>query len=88
MQFVCDKFLYFVKDSYILDFGCGAGRDSKYFMEHGYKIKAVDGSIEMCKLASCYIGQDVSCLKFDELKDFGCYDAIWACSSVLHVIKY
>ena len=37
--------------SYILDFGCGSGRDSKYFLQKGYKVKAIDGSIEMCKLA-------------------------------------
>ena len=30
-------------NSYILDFGCGSGRDSKYFLEQGYKVKAIDG---------------------------------------------
>ena len=43
------------KGAYILDFGCGSGRDSKYFLDNGYKVKAIDGSIEMCKLASKYI---------------------------------
>ena len=28
----------------ILDLGCGTGRDSKYFLDHGYKVTAVDGS--------------------------------------------
>ena len=23
---------------YILDFGCGSGRDTKYFLEHGFKF--------------------------------------------------
>ncbi len=88
MGIVYDKFLSLIPDCcYILDFGCGCGRDSKYFLEHGYKVKAIDGSIEMCKLASNYIGQDVSCLRFDELKDENIYDAIWACSSILHVSK-
>lgn len=32
-----DKFLkHLPKGSYILDFGCGSGRDSKYFIEKGY----------------------------------------------------
>lgn len=75
------------KKSYILDFGCGSGRDSKYFMEKGYKVKAIDGSIEMCKLASEYINQNVECMKFDELNEENTYDAIWACSSILHVEK-
>ena len=83
-----DKFLKEVPaNSYILDFGCGSGRDSKYFINNGYKVKAIDGSIEMCKLASEYINQDVQCMKFDELDDTDTYDGIWACSSILHVEK-
>ena len=42
--------------SYILDFGCGSGRDTKYFLEQGYKVDAIDGSSELCKLASAHTG--------------------------------
>lgn len=42
--------------AYILDFGCGSGRDTKYFLEHGYKVDAIDGSLELCKLASAHTG--------------------------------
>ena len=46
-----DRFLkYLPCNAYILDFGCGSGRDSKYFLKNGYKVKAIDGAIEMCKL--------------------------------------
>lgn len=83
-----DEFLKEIpKKSYILDFGCGSGRDSKYFKDNGYRVKAIDGSIEMCKLASEYIKQDVQCMRFDELNDKDTYDAIWACSSILHIEK-
>lgn len=75
------------KKAYILDFGCGSGRDSKYFMDNGYKVKAIDGSIEMCKLASKYIDQEVECMRFNELDDISIYDGIWACSSILHIEK-
>ncbi len=75
------------KKAYILDFGCGSGRDSKYFIDNGYKVKAIDGSIEMCKLASKYIEQEVDCMRFDELADINIYDGIWACSSILHIEK-
>ena len=75
------------KNAYILDFGCGSGRDSKYFLDNGYKVRAIDGSEEMCKLASKYIKQDVEVMKFEELADKNTYDAIWACSSILHVEK-
>lgn len=83
-----DRFLKELSNNaYILDFGCGSGRDSKYFIDNGYKIKAIDGSAEMCKLASEYIQQNVQCMKFDELNDIDTYDGIWACSSILHVEK-
>ena len=75
------------KNAYILDFGCGSGRDSKHFIEKGYQVKAIDGSSKMCELASKYLNQEVECLKFEELKDINTYDAIWACSSILHVEK-
>ena len=88
MQENYDKFLQHLPSyAYILDFGCGSGRDSKYFIEKGYKVKAIDGSIEMCKLASKYINQEVICMNFEELKDINTYDGIWACSSILHVEK-
>ena len=83
-----DKFLKHLQpNAYILDFGCGSGRDSKYFLDNGYKVKAIDGSIEMCKLASKYINQEVTCMKFEELNDINTYDGIWACSSILHIEK-
>ena len=42
--------------AFILDFGCGSGRDTKYFLEHGYHVTAIDGSIELCKAATQYTG--------------------------------
>lgn len=80
------KFLKLLpKGAKILDFGCGSGRDSKYFIENGYKVTAIDGSEKMCKLATQYINQKVKCMKFEELTDETLYDGIWACSSILHV---
>lgn len=71
--------------SCILDFGCGSGRDTKYFMEHGYIVDAVDGSKELCKLASEYTGIEVKNMFFQELSAVEKYDGIWACSSILHL---
>ena len=69
---------YLNKGDYILDFGCGSGRDSKYFIENGYKVDSIDGSIELCHLASKYINQEVKCMKFEELNEIEKDDAIWA----------
>lgn len=76
---------YLEPGSHILDFGCGSGRDSKAFIQKGYKVTAFDGSIEMCKVATELIGQTVVNKKFHELDDENAYDAIWACASILHV---
>jgi len=83
---VQDKFLNKLSSSSsILDFGCGAGRDTKYFLEKGYIVEAIDGSEELCKLASEYTGIEVKHMLFQELSDIEKYDGIWACSSILHL---
>ena len=73
------------KGSHILDFGCGSGRDTKYFLEHGYQVDAIDGSIELCKLANKYTGIEVRNIFSQELEEVNRYDGIWACSSILHL---
>lgn len=75
------------KKAHILDFGCGSGRDTKHFQEHGYQVTAVDGSEKMCILASTLIGQHVRQMLFHELEDEKIYDGIWACASILHLPK-
>ena len=69
----------------ILDFGCGSGRDTKYFIEQGYQVDAIDGSVELCRIASEYIGIEVKHMYFHELSAVEKYDGIWACSSILHL---
>ena len=79
------RFTSKLKDSsIILDFGCGSGRDTKYFLELGYQIEAIDGSEELCKVASKYTGITVKKMLFTELSEVQKYDAVWACSSILH----
>lgn len=72
-------------DAYILDFGCGSGRDTKYFLAQGYQVNAIDGSEELCKLASEFTGIEVKHMYFQELSEVEKYDGIWACSSILHL---
>ncbi len=73
------------KGAYVLDFGCGSGRDAKYFLEQGYAVDAVDGSAELCRLVSRHIGIMVKNMLFQELAEVDKYDGIWACSSILHL---
>ena len=86
-QVQCEFLNLLRTESYILDFGCGSGRDTKYFLEHGYRVDAVDGSMELCRIASEFTGIEVRQMLFQELQEKEKYDGIWACASILHVPK-
>lgn len=86
---VQNKFLSLLPPkAHILDFGCGSGRDTKYFLNHGYHTDAIDGSGELCRIASEYTGASVKQMLFQELSAADEYDGIWACSSILHSTYY
>ena len=81
-----DSFLARLKPgAFILDFGCGSGRDSRYFLQKGYKVEACDGSEEMVKAAAQNAGIPVKRMLFSELNEKDRYDGIFACASILHV---
>ena len=69
----------------ILDLGCGSGRDSKYFLNSGFKVVAMDISEELGKRASEYIGQKVIIQDMRELNYQDEFIGIWACASLLHL---
>lgn len=83
-----DKFLSYLKrGDRVLDFGCGSGRDTKYFLKKGMKVDALDGSEELCRFASTYTGITVKQCLFEEFTEMEKYAGIWACSSILHLSK-
>lgn len=71
----------------ILDFGCGSGRDSMFFKEHGYEVIALDGSKEMCKITRKICNIEVKEMFFEDFLEEDTYDGIWACASLLHLPK-
>lgn len=71
--------------AYILDFGCGSGRDAKAFKDAGYRVDALDGSAELCRLASDYAKMEVKHMCFTDFHEKETYDGIWACASLLHL---
>ncbi len=73
------------KGGLILDWGSGSGRDTKAFLDAGYRVEAVDGSAELARYASDKTGIEVRVESFDELSESDKYDGIWACASILHV---
>ena len=81
-----DHFLSYIRPGgTILDFGCGSGRDAAYFRSRGFEVVPTDGSREMCRLASEYLGMTVRVLEFNELDDEDRFDGIYASASVMHL---
>lgn len=86
MTVIHDRFLSLVpKGGFVLDAGCGSGRDAKAFKQYGYRVAAFDASSELAALASEHIGYDVDVRTFSEVDEVGFYDGIWACASLLHL---
>lgn len=89
-----DKFLECLKKKHkdlqhlkVLDFGCGSGRDTKYFLEQGMDVAALDGSEAMVKAVGEYTGIKVLHMDFRDFSAVEEYDGIWACASLLHLKK-
>lgn len=83
-----NRFLEYVpKAGALLDLGCGSGRDAKAFLELGYDIYAVDGSVEMVNHCKQYLGNRVICRNFEDYTAPTKLDGIWACASLLHVYR-
>jgi superfamily II DNA or RNA helicase/SAM-dependent methyltransferase/SOS-response transcriptional repressor LexA len=73
------------KGGLILDAGCGSGRDSKAFLDQGFRVNAFDASPELALLATELTGQQVAERSFAQVDEIACYDGIWACASLLHL---
>ena len=88
MSVLHDRFLSAVSaGGNVLDAGCGSGRDSKVFLDRGYRVTAFDASHELARLAEEHTGIQVQVRSFIDVKEQACYDGIWACASLLHVEK-
>ncbi len=76
---------YIPKCCMILDAGCGVGRDTRYFIQHGYKVVSFDAAERMVQLCSQY--PFAYCLQqsFADIESIEEFDAVWACASLLHL---
>ena len=70
--------------AHILDLGCGSGRDSRYFLDNGYEVTALDGSAELAAQAEVLLGQKVLVKLFQDITFEQAFEGIWACASLLH----
>jgi SAM-dependent methyltransferase len=72
----------------ILDFGCGPGRDLKYFLDLGHRPVGLDGSVEFCNMARQYSTCDVFHQRFLSLSlSPDSFDGVFANASLFHVPK-
>lgn len=71
--------------SVIIDAGCGAGRDSRYFLAKGFQVVAFDASQALVNIATQVTGISVQHCTFSAFNVNREADAIWACASLLHV---
>ncbi|MFA2944075.1 class I SAM-dependent methyltransferase [Acinetobacter pittii] len=79
---------YLPQDAFILDLGCGSGRDTLAFKRKGYRVEALDYLKELVALASQQTGQQVRLESFYDLSDQSKFDGIWECASLLHCERH
>lgn len=76
----------------LLDLGCGPGQDSYLFAQLGFAVTGLDYSHEMIRRAQTLEKRDNKptfvvgdMRKLPEYFDTNSFDAIWACSSMIHL---
>lgn len=85
MESLYQLFLALLPESvYILDLGCGPGRDSLAFKNKGYHVDTIDYLEELVKKATRLTGIPIKLQSFYEIDADEAYDGIWACASLLH----
>lgn len=72
---------------YILDVGCGSGRDLKIFSALGYGVQGIDASEELVKIAKKNSGVPVESKNFLEIDYQNQFDGIWCMASLVHLKK-
>ncbi len=70
--------------AHVLDLGCGPGQDSREFARAGFRVTAMDASLEMVRQAAMHTGVTTRHAPFDALDDVDTFDAVWASFSLLH----
>lgn len=69
----------------LVEAGCGSGRDTKAFALEGFDVQAFDASPELVALAREHTGLSVACSTFEQWEAPPEFDAVWACSSLVHL---
>lgn len=73
--------------AHILDIGAGSGRDSRYFLDNGFEVTAIDACAQIAQIASKKISQHVIVMDMLDIAWDNKFDAAWASASLLHLTK-
>lgn len=82
----------FPKESYLLEIGCGSGRDANFMTENNYKILPVDASKEMIEEAKTIhplLKNLLQVRKIPDELDFDniFFDGIYSIATLMHLEK-
>lgn len=69
----------------LLDAGSGSGRDTRAFLQRGYRVEAFDASPALAALSTQLTGVATKVMSFLEVDAVERYAGVWACASLLHV---
>ena len=82
------KFLnYLPEKGSILDAGCGAGWDTKFFLKNGYTVTALDASVKLLDVIETHKNLEKIESDFLNFKSKIIFDGIWASFSLQHLPK-
>lgn len=71
--------------AFVLELGCGSGRDTIEMLRLGYNVNATDGSPEMARQAEDRLKHPVSILEFGQIEGEARFAGVWACACLLHI---
>ncbi len=82
----------FPSKSYLLEIGCGSGRDAGFMYQNGYDVLAIDGSIEMIVEAKRCHPELAGKLEVVKIPDELCFesasfDGVYCIATLMHLEK-
>lgn len=72
------------ENGYILDAGCGPGRDMSTFKSLGFNVTGIDLSQNLVKIAQENVNAPIFCQDILKIEWKNQFDGIWCMSSLLH----
>ena len=72
-------------EAYVIDMGCGSGRDVMFFCDMGHRAFGIDASKELVKLAKERLEVKASAGDMSSWTGDEPYDGIWCCASLYHL---